>query len=285
MTDTVRVTSVIIPAHNEAAVIGRLLNSLVSDAQPGEFDVLVVCNGCTDATADVARHFGHGVRVVELTEPSKHLALIEGDALSTSFPRVYVDADVWLDTASVRALTEALQDPTVLAAAPGRRDMLEQSSWGVRAYYQVWSRLPAVQHGLFGRGVLALSEVGYRRIAERPAVTGDDLYVDSQFSPAERRIVAEATSYVFAPRSMRGLLLRRTRAAQGNAELRNRTGGRTDTTDSSTKALVRMMRGEPVLWPRVVVFAIVTLIARQRATRSSRSRRPSGWLRDDTSRT
>jgi glycosyltransferase involved in cell wall biosynthesis len=278
------VTSVIIPAHNEAAVIGRLLNSLVSDARPGELDVLVVCNGCTDSTADVARHFGHNVRVVELTEPSKHLALIEGDSLSTGFPRIYVDADVWLDTASVRALTEALQDPTVLAAAPGRRDMLEQSSWGVRAYYQVWSRLPAVQHGLFGRGVLALSEEGYRRIAERPAVTGDDLYVDSQFSPDERRIVAQATSHVFAPRSMRALLLRRTRAAQGNAELRNRTSGRTDTTGSSTKALVGMVRGEPVLWPRVAVFAIVTLIARQRATRASRSRRPPVWLRDDTSR-
>jgi glycosyltransferase involved in cell wall biosynthesis len=279
------VTSVIIPAHNEAAVIGRLLNALLAEAEPGEFDVLVVCNGCTDATAEVARHFGHGVRVVELTEPSKHLALIEGDLQSTSFPRVYVDADVSLDTASLRALTDALRDPAVLAAAPRRRDILDQSSWSVRAYYQVWSRLPVVEHGLFGRGVLALSEEGYQRIAERPAVTGDDLYVDSQFSRDERRIVTRATSHVFAPRSMQGLLLRRTRAAQGNAELRNRTGGRTDSTGSSTKALTRMVRSEPVLWPRVAIFAIVTLVARQRARRTARLRQPPVWLRDETSRT
>ena len=40
-------TAIIIPAHNEAAVIVRTLTALHQDAMPGEFSVTVVCNGCT----------------------------------------------------------------------------------------------------------------------------------------------------------------------------------------------------------------------------------------------
>ena len=46
--------SIVIPAHNEAAVIGRLLSGLLAEAEPDEFEVLVVANGCHDATETVA---------------------------------------------------------------------------------------------------------------------------------------------------------------------------------------------------------------------------------------
>jgi Glycosyl transferase family 2 len=284
MTDTEPVTSVIIPAHNESAVIGRLLAALLANAKPDEFEVVVVCNGCTDNTAQVAREHGPNVQVIELADSSKRLALIEGDAIATSFPRLYIDADVVVDTASARALVEELDGQPVLAAAPYRRDVLDRSSWSVRAYYRVWARLPAVQEGLFGRGVLAVSEAGFQRIRERPPIMGDDLYVDSQFAPTERRLVAQASSAVFAPRTVRDLLLRRTRAAQGNAELRNQTHGRTDTTGSSARALARLAVREPALWPQLMVFATITLVARRRAAAATHSAQPVGWLRDESSR-
>ena len=47
-------TSVVIAAHNEEALLGRCLDALLSDAEPGEFEVVVVPNGCTDSTARVA---------------------------------------------------------------------------------------------------------------------------------------------------------------------------------------------------------------------------------------
>ena len=47
-------TSIVIAAYNEAAVIGRCLDALLAGAAPGEFDVTVVANGCTDDTAEVA---------------------------------------------------------------------------------------------------------------------------------------------------------------------------------------------------------------------------------------
>ena len=61
--------SFVIPAHNEEAVIGRCLTALLAGARRDELDIIVVCNGCTDRTAEVARCIWdnlhpHGVAVV-----------------------------------------------------------------------------------------------------------------------------------------------------------------------------------------------------------------------------
>ena len=58
--------SVIVPAHDEAAVIARCLGALLEEVAPGTLDVVVACNGCTDATAAVAREWAPLVRVLEL---------------------------------------------------------------------------------------------------------------------------------------------------------------------------------------------------------------------------
>jgi glycosyltransferase involved in cell wall biosynthesis len=106
------VTSIVIPAHNEGRVIGRLLDALLSEATEDEMDIVVVCNGCTDDTAQVAGLRGAGVRVVEIPTPSKHVALRAGDEHARGFPRIYVDADVVITTSDVRVLTNALTGET-----------------------------------------------------------------------------------------------------------------------------------------------------------------------------
>ena len=67
---------VIIPAHNEEAVIGRCLGTLLAAAPPGALEVIVVANGCSDRTAATAAAFGPpDVRVVELGQASEHAAI------------------------------------------------------------------------------------------------------------------------------------------------------------------------------------------------------------------
>src|SRR3954468_3654219 len=96
--------SVIVPAHNEEAVIGQGLRALTEGARAGELEVIVVCNGCRDATAKVAAAFGEPVKVIETDVASKTHALNLGDAAAGGFPRIYVDADVALSLDGVRAL-------------------------------------------------------------------------------------------------------------------------------------------------------------------------------------
>ena len=71
--------SVIIPAHNEEVVITRCLQALLEDAPIDAMEVFVVCNGCTDRTAELARAQGYPVQVIEIPEASKVAALNAGD--------------------------------------------------------------------------------------------------------------------------------------------------------------------------------------------------------------
>src|SRR5687768_15628594 len=110
--------SVIIPAHNEERVIGRGVAAVTAEARPGELEVIVVCNGCRDGTADEARRVGEEVRVIVTDVASKVHALNLGDAAARGFPRFFVDADVVLTLDELRRLAARLESGDVLAVAP-----------------------------------------------------------------------------------------------------------------------------------------------------------------------
>src|SRR2546430_6736592 len=118
--------SVIVPAHNEHSVISRTLKTMTARAIPGELDVIVVCNGCTDDTAAVAGSFGPPVRVIESGLAGKTLALNLGDKAETFFPRIYADADVHITIETMRTLANRLETGDVLfffQAEDGIRDL------------------------------------------------------------------------------------------------------------------------------------------------------------------
>ncbi|MCM2423068.1 glycosyltransferase family 2 protein [Streptomyces sp. RKAG293] len=302
-------TSIVIPAHNESRVIGRLLDSLLAESSADEIDIVVVCNGCTDDTAQVAGRRGAGVRVVEIPEPSKHEALRVGDEHARGFPRLYVDADVVIATSDVRALTHPLDGSSaILATAPEREVPLAGCAWRVRAYYQVWQRLPAVREGLFGRGVIAVSEAGHARIAALPPLMADDLAASLAFAPDERLVVGTARVVVHPPRTWSDLIKRRIRAATSSAQLEHyqrqeRNGlepggqdhpGQDGETAAGTagqpsartsKADLRaILRAEPKLVLGVVVFVAAAVVARRGSRKAIRSQDFGTWLRDESSR-
>lgn len=69
--------AVVVPAHNEELSIGRTLGSLLSIDYPKElFDVIVIADNCTDATASLARTAGATVyERIDLTLRGKGYAL------------------------------------------------------------------------------------------------------------------------------------------------------------------------------------------------------------------
>jgi glycosyltransferase involved in cell wall biosynthesis len=273
--------SVVIPAHNEARVLGRLLARLAPLAADGRAQVVVVANGCTDDTAAVART-RPGVLVLELPAAGKAGALNAGDQVATAFPRVYLDADVELDPAALLALAGALPDDQALVGAPTIRFELAGRPWPVRAYYRVFTQLPYAREGLVGLGVYAVSRSGRARFAQFPALTADDLFVQRHFGPDERRVLPDVTFTVHPPRSTASLVRVRTRAAQGAAELAAARAGDAAFASSagdSVGALSRLVRQQPSLAPAAGAYIGITLLARARA-RTSGGR----WERDDTTR-
>jgi glycosyltransferase involved in cell wall biosynthesis len=275
--------SIVIAAHNEEATISRLLTSLRSNAEVGEFDIYVVCNGCTDRTAELARAFGAGVNVIELPEPSKRAALKAGDDAATGFPRLYVDADVELSTVDVRALRSALRTDGVLAVGPERVLRLEGVPPLVRSYYAVWQRLPQVRSGLFGRGAIAVSELGHVRTSRLPLVMSDDLAISEAFSSDERLVVAGASVNVWPPRTLHDLIRRRIRVSTGNAEL-DQSEARSVEAKTSWADLASIVRERPRLALSVPVFVGVAIVAKIGARRKVRGGDFNTWLRDESSR-
>jgi hypothetical protein len=278
------VGSIVVPAHNEEALLGRLLSRLLEHAGPEEFDIVVVANGCTDGTEAVAAGFAPRVRVVSTGIPSKRAALRLGDEAARGFPRLYVDGDVELGTADARRLCAAVAAPGVLAAAPERAFDLAGRRWPVRWYYEVWTRLPEVRAGLFGRGVLAVSEAGHRRVAALPPVMADDLAVSLAFAPAERVVLADARALIRPPRTWADLIRRRVRVETGISQVEQAAVVPGTSARTSPRDLLRLVRAEPRLALRMPVFLAAAVLARLRARAAVRSGDFTTWLRDDSSR-
>jgi hypothetical protein len=230
------------------------------------------------------------VQVIELSKGSKPLAINTGLERATGRSVFVVDADVLVDAASLRAAAAPLLSGEVFASAPRLRVDTSRSSSAVVRYYAVWEQLPYVTQGMIGSGVYGLSRDGLARVGKIPAIIGDDAYVRTLFSPAERRTVeqtADGTSAVFSvypPTSLRDLVrieVRRRAADQEMTEIFGRSGA------APGRQLAFAFRG--VLTGKVGPLAAATFIYVKVACRVlyviSRARGTNkAWRRDESSR-
>lgn len=268
--------AVIIPAHNEAGVIARTLRSLAPLSAASGVEVIVVCNGCADDTAEIARGFA-GVRVEEIAEASKIAALNHGDQVATAWPRLYLDADIHIEPASVLAVFDEIGRHGVLAARASFVYDAIGASIPVRCYYRARSRIPAPPHRLWGAGGYATGEEGHARFGRFPTVTADDSWFDAQFVDAEKSVVRTSPMRVRTPRDVAGLLAVLARQRRGYLEL-----GISSQAVSRGRGLLRSIRA-----PRTAVdagfYVALTLLSRCWAAWKS-SRGIGDWGRDLSSR-
>jgi acetyltransferase-like isoleucine patch superfamily enzyme/glycosyltransferase involved in cell wall biosynthesis len=277
----VPVLSVIIPAHNEEKVLARCLDALLADSKPGELEILVVANGCTDRTVEIARGYSM-VGVIEVFEASKHAALNAGDAAATVFPRAYLDADITIGAAALRAVAAELDRTGALVGAPRATIDFDGCPAIVRSFYRVWCELPWFTDNPIGSGIYVLSAAGHARVGSFPAITNDDQYVHDLFEPRERATANSHQFFVRPPRTVGGLIRRRTRTLTGQRELDERLGPLPGRAPRISGIDLLRRRGAGV--GDLLVFAVVTKIATFAAARK-KLRDDRGWERDETSRT
>jgi len=115
-TDPLSRLVVLIPAHNEADLLGRCLATLKDQSYSGErFSIVVIADNCTDATADIAASMG--AQVLVRKDPG---ARGKGQALRWAMDQiverpdapdavVVVDADSVADTHLLRGLAARLE--------------------------------------------------------------------------------------------------------------------------------------------------------------------------------
>lgn len=219
--------SVIIPAHNEAGYIGACLEALLASEGRVAAEILVVPNGCSDRTAEIARGYapeaearGWTLRVIERAEGGKIAALNAADATASGAVRIYLDADVRVDPGLIAALAQVL-DRAEARYASGTPRVSRAASLVTRLYARFWVRLPFVSTGVPGFGVFAVNSAGRGRWADLPDIISDDTFVRLSFAPEERVRVPEGYDWPMVE-GFRRLVRVRRRQDRGVAEVRDR---------------------------------------------------------------
>lgn len=165
--------AVVIAARNEAAVIGRLVKSLLEQEYPRElFDVFVVPNNCTDDTAGEA--FRAGAEILLCDYPVRQ----KGDALRQAFSQlkdrdydayVVFDADNVVDSRYLKKTNDAFCGGAEVVK--GRQMALNpKASWVAGCYDLYFSLFDVFFNRPRARGGLSVKLVGTGFAVHRSAL-------------------------------------------------------------------------------------------------------------------
>jgi glycosyltransferase involved in cell wall biosynthesis len=130
--------SVIIPALNEEKMIGRCLGSLAASHFPrNAFEVILVDNGSTDRTLEIAQSFSTQLQLVIRQAPGLNISGLRNLGATTAKGVVlaFLDADCsitsnWLEKAVLHLASESA------GVIGGDYEIPEDSSWVARAWYK-----------------------------------------------------------------------------------------------------------------------------------------------------
>lgn len=107
--------TLVVPTYNEEDVVERKIrNALVLDYPRDRLEVLILSDGCTDATCSIVRRFEDDVvRLIELPRGGKAAALNRGASEARGEVLVLTDANVDLAPDALRVIARAFADPEV----------------------------------------------------------------------------------------------------------------------------------------------------------------------------
>ena len=124
--------SFIVPAYNEEAELPRTLRAIHSAAADHEYEIVVVNDGSTDATAAIAEKWG--ARVISIKRRQIAAARNAGAKPARGDIFIFVDADTRIGSEHVRGALDALSNG--FAGGGARLDFDGQiPRWGKLLFY------------------------------------------------------------------------------------------------------------------------------------------------------
>lgn len=136
--------SVIIPACQEDGYIAKTLNSLYNQ-DFGDFEAIIVCNGCTDNTAGIAK--GYPVKLFSLKEGDVSAARNFGAKNSSGRRLVFLDADIRVTKDTLKAIAEADAGLGSCMAKPHISKPVASFFMGVKNAYQLFASSIGISKG------------------------------------------------------------------------------------------------------------------------------------------
>lgn len=272
-------SSIIVPAYNEENCIGPTLDALTREMIPGEFDIIVVCNGCQDNTANIAQDTCKQVRVVETSVASKTNALNIGLHEAKCRTVVFLDADIQTSAASVRLLLNSLITTKQKLAYGKALFNTDSCLPAVQAFYKAWRMNPYFDGGKVG-GFFAVSDAGLNTLGTFPDLINDDEFVRRKLM-ANSIYVPEAKYTVQPPRTLSSLIRVRSRIYRGNKQLVSlKVPLAGNQQHSNSLRFIQRLARDPSAWLGAMIFAAVAVAAHLR----NRTFDTNHWEQDPTAR-
>jgi glycosyltransferase involved in cell wall biosynthesis len=153
--------SIVVPCYNEADYIGATLSSLRQQTYDGPYEIVVVDNNCTDATADIAR--AYGVRVVREPHPGVCWARQRGTEESHGEIVISADADTMYDRNWLATIDRTFAADERVVAVAGPCQYVGRPAWG-RLYSRLLFGGVRLWYGLTGRtAYVTATNIAFRR--------------------------------------------------------------------------------------------------------------------------
>ncbi|MEJ0052484.1 MAG: glycosyltransferase [Methylovirgula sp.] len=223
--------SVIIPAHNEAAVIVQSVERILGSSYP-DLQVIVVDDGSTDGTAAVLDHaYGDhpSVRIISIPNGGKANAINVGLASARGSIVVALDADTLFEKDTITNLTRWFVDPSVGAVAGNAKvgnRINTITKWQALEYIsaQNLERRALVTLGcmtVVPGAVGAWRREALEKLGRFPTNTlAEDQDLTISVQKAGYRVVfdSEAVAWTEAPDTFKGLMRQRFRWAYGTLQ-------------------------------------------------------------------
>lgn len=175
--------SIIIPAHNSESFIWKCLESVYGQIyDPNQFEIIVVCDDCNDATKDVAKLYTD--KIIETNYGRDGLARQAGiDAATGDWLLFIDDDDWWLHEYVLRTLKDQIDGSFDILMfgfiwkGVGNTSPIRKMSDGRLCYWpNVWSKMHnrewLVKHGVRFTGQRMTSDLKFSRdeFREAPAI-------------------------------------------------------------------------------------------------------------------
>ncbi|MEQ8206575.1 MAG: glycosyltransferase family 2 protein [Woeseia sp.] len=134
--------TVLIPAHNEASVIGAKIENTLAIQYPGAMQLVVVSDGSVDGTGDIVRKFESDPRLCFIDLPErkgKGNALNQGIAAASGDIVVFSDASIILDDDALIEIIRPFANDRI--GCVSGEDMIEGgASEGLYGRYELYLR-------------------------------------------------------------------------------------------------------------------------------------------------
>ncbi|MCZ2341844.1 MAG: glycosyltransferase family 2 protein [Bacteroidales bacterium] len=120
-TNATKQVSVVIPCYNGAEYLAETIRSVLAQTV-AVHEIIVVDDGSTDTSADLAESFGHPVRVIRQTNQGESVARNRGIEEAISPWVAFVDADDLWETTKIEQQLQAVQNhPEIVLVFTGYR--------------------------------------------------------------------------------------------------------------------------------------------------------------------